>query len=199
VQEGSVPMAESSKLQPGVDPRLTALLEDANLLHLLLTFEKMNEYRIDDLNYLEKQDIYELSVGTVDKRKTDQLMTRLKISAWVTASAPARRTNSASPSAGSPSTVGKVRLALRCLPLGFSLIQSQTAQPCIESQEAQYVIESQEPQKAQSHEALPTSNGSQEPEKKTVQRSPTALLSVGSPGNDGDEGGRGSDVCNYEV
>jgi len=104
VQEGSLPIAASSKLQPGADPRLTALFEDANLLHLLFKFEKMNVYRIDDLNYLEKQDIYELGVGTVDKRKIDQLMTRLKISAWVTASAPARRTNSASPSAGSPST-----------------------------------------------------------------------------------------------
>ena len=194
MKEGSVPIAESSKLQHGVDPRLTALLEDANLLHLLLTFEKMNEYRIDDLNYLEKQDIYKLSVGTVYKRINDQVMTRLKISACVTASAPARRTNSASPSAGSPSTT-----CIPCLPLGFSLIESQTAQSRIESQETQYVIDSQEPQKAQSHEALPTSNGLQEPEKKRLQRSPTALLSVGFPGNDGGEGGRGSDVCNYEV
>ena len=104
MQEGSLPIAASSKPQPSADPRLTALFEDANLLHLLFKFEKMNVYRIDDLNYLEKQDIYELGVGTVDKRKIDQLMTRLKISAWVTASAPARRTNPASPSAGSPST-----------------------------------------------------------------------------------------------
>jgi len=57
VQEGSLPIAASSKPQPSADPRLTALFEDANLLHLLFKFEKMNVYRIDDLNYLEKQDI----------------------------------------------------------------------------------------------------------------------------------------------
>jgi len=59
VQEGSLPTAASSKLQPGADPRLKALFEDANLLHLLFKFEKMHVYKIDDLNYLEKQDIYE--------------------------------------------------------------------------------------------------------------------------------------------
>jgi len=175
VQEGSLPIAASSKLQPGADPRLTALFEDANLLHLLFKFEKMNVYRIDDLNYLEKQDIYELGVGTVDKRKIDQLMTRLKISAWVTASAPARRTNSASPSAGSPSTTCAALPAT-----GDSLIESQKAKSRIELQEAQYRIESQKTQEAQSHEALPASNVSQESEKEREQANPTALPSDGS-------------------